>query len=248
MESAKATRLILEMRLPPVPIFSADSVLRVAQLKSGQTTEAAYYLVSSPLRDTPPEGSLAALRDRFALGRKSHFFDFVPDRLICPTEAQVTRGLRMICQESPEAAVALLRAFWPDAPPSAPGTELAIYAEHGRIDLAIIGTGIDGRPFGVIVEAKFEHKITLGQLRGYRNYARSTWKLVDPAQRLLLVLAHKQNPAITAALCRNREWGFVAWRDFLVRLQCLLPDGDEDPPLSRFLAGIWERTTKGRWT
>ncbi|MBL8500802.1 MAG: PD-(D/E)XK nuclease family protein [Nitrosomonas sp.] len=115
---------------------------------------------------------------------------------------------------------------------------LAVFAEYpvsgqGRADLLIRWSN-SGNNFAVIVEAKFDHHVTTGQLSEYRKQLK---KLVSESQYGALVLLTKSGEK---APLSNKDWHPKAWFTVMSSWECLLND-DEDLGFSLFRQFIWSK-------
>ncbi len=115
---------------------------------------------------------------------------------------------------------------------------LAVYAEYpvpgqGRADLLIRWSN-SGNNFVVIVEAKFDHHVTTGQLSVYRKQLK---KLVSEPQYGALVLLTKSGDK---APLNNKDWHPKAWFTVMSSWECLLND-DKDLGFSLFRQFIWSK-------
>lgn len=161
-------------------------------------------------------------------------------------EPQITRGFRHFLSTGPaeiqrRRAQAMVAAIWGDRMPVGFEAEASTAsAEEGRIDLAVVLTGPDGRRIGAIVEAKFKHRLTARQLQRYRQRATARWQLAPEDRRLTVVM-----PSLDAVsrrfLKRNPEWRFLSWERLLVRLDNALDAPIDDEDFRRFRRTVWLR-------
>jgi hypothetical protein len=110
-------------------------------------------------------------------------------------------------------------------------------AEEGRIDLKIVWPDDEnGSQRVVIVEAKFGHKITKGQLS---KYLKATRRLHgNPDHCILLTL---DDAALRDLHWTQIDlWKNVFWRDLWLRFERLRPI-EENPGLQIFMGALWNR-------
>lgn len=103
-----------------------------------------------------------------------------------------------------------------------------VYSEADKIDLEV---HFDKRV--VLVEAKFGHKLTLGQLQRYYDARRK----FRPDCRIVRLTSdagkgghHKQ----------GKRWPVVLWRDLWLRFEKRRPY-EADGQLAAFMAWLWQR-------
>lgn len=107
----------------------------------------------------------------------------------------------------------------------------------GRIDLKFRWLDAREHEHILVVEAKFEHTITDGQLRSYRDTARQA----HPRARLhCLVLGLNENSMLSVRRRRDGHWRFCSWRDMWLRFEAARPVED-DLSLQLFLHALWRR-------
>lgn len=182
-----------------------------------------------------------AISETFGLGLKSHCFGVIPYRWARFHEPQITRGLEHFVEACPTSiraarALAILKSVEAASPSieSSAIEHAEAQAEGGRMDLTIVAKLRDGTSIGTVVEAKFGHHLTTGQLPTYK--LRSA-KLADQLTRV--VIAPHLSRALKTGLRRNRTWGFFTWSDFLQRLERHLPETADDLDFRRFRRTIW---------
>ena len=115
---------------------------------------------------------------------------------------------------------------------------LEIHAEYPmpgqrRADLLIRWSN-SGNVYAVIVEAKFDHHVTTGQLSTYRMQLK---KFVSESQYGALVLLTKSGDE---APPNNKDWHPKAWFTVMSNWECLLND-DKDLGFSLFRQFIWNK-------
>ncbi|MCK5295794.1 MAG: PD-(D/E)XK nuclease family protein [Alphaproteobacteria bacterium] len=86
----------------------------------------------------------------------------------------------------------------------------------------------------VLVEAKFGHKVTTGQLPNYRQYA---LKNSEQYELFLLTLNGKKST-------QNKYWNSISWHQLLKKWEQELTLTDcNDDDFHRFKANLWQKTT-----
>ena len=113
--------------------------------------------------------------------------------------------------------------------------EKSVPKDGRRIDIFIGWNpqGEDKYQYGLIVEAKFGHKVTIGQLSSYRKYAKN---LINNDIALIL-LTLNGNPSN-----RNKEWHPVQWFTLMSRWErklCKLNNSDTD--FNNFRRFVWNK-------
>ncbi|MCP5244811.1 MAG: PD-(D/E)XK nuclease family protein [Burkholderiales bacterium] len=115
---------------------------------------------------------------------------------------------------------------------------LEVHAEYPmpaqrRADLLIRWSN-SGNDYAVIVEAKFDHHVTTGQLSTYRAQLK---KLVSEPQNGALVLLTKSGDEAPSG---NKDWHPKAWFTVMSNWECQLND-DKDLGFSLFRQFIWNK-------
>ena len=114
-----------------------------------------------------------------------------------------------------------------------------VRAEVDRIDLEILIPTTDPkkqRP--IIIEAKFGHHLTTGQLSRYskaRRTARYDYKNGD-----FVLLADNHHAAKRLKGRQVTKWRLVTWQTLWLRFERLRPPED-NPDLAAFLSFLWNR-------
>lgn len=119
-----------------------------------------------------------------------------------------------------------------------------------RIDLLIEWTDTSGRRRGAVIEAKFGHDITAGQLPGYRihlerierDYRKPT--NFDPREHpLLFIVSPLRDSKVTRALgrLRKKDWRWMSWRSLLLAYDRVLHPDHDDDTFRQFRRTLWDR-------
>ena len=176
-------------------------------------------------------------RGFFALDRPDHAFAATSlDWGLNLSEPQITRALaHFLSQGNAEIRSLRLAAFLSAIGISVTAeslTDCSVQAENDRIDLKVTWPGNV-----VVIEAKFGHKVTEGQLKKYRTAARMNYPSHDIGYVLLALC-----PAARAPLKgRQRNiWTFCSWKQFFLMFERKRPHED-NPSLSIFLNCLWHR-------
>jgi len=175
---------------------------------------------------------LESLFGRFHLGHA--FRALRPDWGIRLTEPMATRGLAHLlgrgsgCLKAQRIKAFLEALRIPCIPDNRALEQAEVYSEADRIDLEV-----RFQKRVVLVEAKFGHKLTPGQLRRYYN-ARKEFR---PDCRIVGLTSdagtgrhHKQ----------EKRWPVVLWRDLWLRFEKKRPY-EADGQLAAFMAWLWQR-------
>jgi hypothetical protein len=103
-----------------------------------------------------------------------------------------------------------------------------------RIDLFIGWNPIDSKRFqyGLIIEAKFGHKVTKGQLPTYKNYAKKILANTEKSPFFLLTVTGE-------SARKNPDWQPVQWLTLMSRWERQLKDPDTD--FTQFRRFIWKK-------
>lgn len=188
----------------------------------------------------------AVLRGVFAIDRPDHAFQVDPLRWgFGLTEPMATKTLaRLLSAGSGDIRAQRISAFLqavgiPEDPDRMSALEhCRIVAEQDRIDLKLVWKDKANRNVVVIIEAKFGHKVTDGQLSAYRKAVSALHK-TKPLASILLTL----DKGVLAALHpqQRKLWKQVDWRVFWLRFERLRPI-EHDADLQMFLHTLWHRS------
>lgn len=109
-----------------------------------------------------------------------------------------------------------------------------------RIDLKLLWRDALDRERVLVVEAKFNHVVTDGQLRCYRD---STKNDHPRAVRYHLILALDEDAMLPVKRRDDGHWRFCSWRDLWLRFERTRPV-EYDLSLRLFLNALWRRIGK----
>lgn len=112
-----------------------------------------------------------------------------------------------------------------------------VIAEQNRIDLQIRWPKPEGGENLVIVEAKLDHKVTIGQLGKYRKKTKQNNGL--HADRYILIAIHEHAKRGLKGQQHN-IWQFVSWRDLWLKFEKHRPE-EADLNLAIFMHTLWHR-------
>ena len=181
-----------------------------------------------------------------SFGPDHAFHSFTPDWGIELTEPRATRGLKSLLN-SGEARLraARIRAFLealrvPNLPDDSALDRAEALAEQDRIDLEIRFPAAVNNPLlrVVIVEAKFSHPLTEGQLRRYRNIRRKDRRFMKEPHCRIVGLTHEAGRGRKGQ--QFRHWPLLLWRDVWLQFEKRRPR-ETDAQLATFMAWLWHR-------
>jgi hypothetical protein len=182
-------------------------------------------------------------------GHEGHAFNAAPLNWgFVLTEPQVTRGLAHFLNAANTARRrrAFLTALGVEGPADdsrlAGGTvetEVAT-GNGGRIDLLMRWSDAQGT-HGIVIEAKFGHNISQGQLPKYRNHI--VYKIKNTS---FFVIGLQRKKKDDKQFRRNKSWEYMTWRAVMHRFEVALSresGGDSDPEFARFRRSVWSITS-----
>ena len=188
----------------------------------------------------------SALESAFKLNRESHLFRAEP---LVPwmtfTEPQLTKGLAYYLKAAePDTRIARVRALLEGLGAAELGSDMsevmvtaeAPTSKNKRIDLLIEWNDSSKMRYAAVIEAKFGHDVTSGQLPAYRTHLRK----IARDRQLLAVVSPRPSRSSTRALQRNRDWRWIAWRDLLVAHERALPVDCDDEGYLQFRRTLWD--------
>lgn len=174
------------------------------------------------------------------------FNTFTPDWGTDLHERPATRGLALLLNHGEtELRAARIRAFLealrvPNLPDDNVLERAEALAECDRIDLEIRFPAAANSPLSrvVIVEAKFSHTLTEGQLRRYRNARRNDRRFVREPDCRIVGLTPEAGRGRRGP--QFRHWPVLLWRDVWLRFEKRRPR-EPDAQLATFMAWLWHR-------
>lgn len=193
------------------------------------------------------EMGFRALRQVFGLDRGPHMLRTPPILWASYTEPQITTGLAYFLN-APEPRVktcrvrALLAALGVPLMDASGAIEVTAEAwatgsgEARRIDLRIRWKDGARCCWAAAIEAKFDHKVTCGQLEAYRRHLHG----VNEKRRSLVVVSPDRE-RVADALQRNPEWRWMGWRHLLVAHERALPVSCDDEAYRQYRSTLWHK-------
>lgn len=118
----------------------------------------------------------------------------------------------------------------------------AAVAEEARVDLIVQAVTKEGETFGVVIEAKFGHHLTRGQLPAARRHA-ATRGLTDDNSAFIVVLPDvKDVGSAVFGKHGNRRWRAVSWWSLLTCMEEAIPAAADDRSYRAFRHTLWRQT------
>ena len=156
-----------------------------------------------------------------------HFLNTGPTRLRKARCAAFARAVSACCR--PEH-----RRHFPDNP-----CQVRVVAEEKRVDILVELDDANGR-FGVAIEAKFNHRLTKGQLKNAVAHTREReWNL---DRSCFLVVGPDLNRLDCEIMNRNEAWSSVTWWALLRHLENELAVEADCAEFRRFRSTIWSQS------
>ena len=200
-----------------------------------------------------------AMEGVFGFHHAHHFFHAAPLGWVSRVrlrEPQVTKAIAyFLHSEDPvtregriRALLAALGSRTEEVVGKARATAEAPVADKRSIDLLVEWQ--DGRGFdrGAVIEAKFGHDVTKGQLRTYRRHLRRVERHYRRAQHedgpepeLLFVVSPDYRKSDARALSRNKCWRWKSWRSLLLAYDWFLDPQHDDGAFRQFRRTLWDR-------
>jgi hypothetical protein len=101
---------------------------------------------------------------------------------------------------------------------------------------------VAGKRVGASIEAKFQHKVTSGQLRkALTTVVRRNGNDRTAPNRYVLLLVAPDDPSATTALKRNKSWHGTDWSTLLLHLERLTDPAHDCDDYRRFRRTVWHR-------
>lgn len=227
------------------PAFDSAPLMATLAIFGDSTTTIGRGLGIAPPGWRDGAKALGAL---FGLG-PDHCFHVAPHIWTRFHEPQITRGFAHFI-DSGSPARRLARAVALIGAAAASGgfdldldgaTAATCLAEENRTDL-LVEVLAAGRRVGASIEAKFQHKLTSGQLRKALDTIRGRPgnDKAAPARYARLVVA-PDDPSGTPALRQNRQWRGAAWSTLLLHLERLTDPAHDCLDYRRFRRTVWHR-------
>ena len=200
-----------------------------------------------------------AMEEVFGFRHAHHFFHAAPLEWVTQiklTEPQVTKALAyFLHSEDPitregriRALLSALGSRTEELVRKAGITAEASVAGKRSIDLLVEWQDSQGFDRAAVIEAKFGHDVTKGQLRTYRRHLRRVerrYRQVEydggPEPELLFVVSPSYRKSDARALARNRYWRWKSWRSLLLAYDRFLDPQHDDEDFRRFRRTLWDR-------
>lgn len=235
------------------PYFDRDLLIRIGKRVRPKINQ---FILEQGYQAPSWETASQRLDDIFGYTRTSgHFFRADPIDWTKFSEPQVTGGLVHFLTESGigEGILqlrfkAVLTAFGIPSPTRfthmRADAELPVNGK--RIDIYLEWKNEEGVFGNAVIEAKFGHKLTPGQLSEYRKYAirMSKHHGGSDVDIHLIVLAPIRRSSSLAPLKRNSDWRFTSWSTWLMQLGHSLNEAAISPEFARYLRTVWLRATQ----
>ena len=201
-----------------------------------------------------------AMANTFGFALPHHLFHALPVKWVQLTEPQATKAFAEFLNADEQTIrrrrriQAFLRAL-------GSGREMSNIVLHKayvsaeasagkgkRIDLLLGWKDTAGFDRGAVVEGKFGHSITPGQLKTYKQYLRKTIerryrKSQSTAAEtpLLYVVSSRRRPHDEKKLKQNKGWRWISWRSLLIAFDRVLEPDDDDYEFRQFRRTLWDR-------
>ena len=220
---------------------------------------------SLPFEPAPSWNHARPALDRvFGIGLAHHFLHAAPLEWLLDarlTEPQITKGFAHLLNSGDRTIQtgrirALLRALGSDPGDAdsslreAGVTPEASTAEGKRIDLLIEWRDASCRKRGAVIEAKFGHEVTGGQLPGYRahleciekDYRREV-RRNERERPLIFIVSPLRDGKVTRALDEpsEKDWRWISWRSLLLAYDRNLDPDHDDDAFRQFRRTLWDR-------
>lgn len=228
------------------PLAFNQAALGIIPLPPSSGTVASKLIRRVPL--PAADESQASLQQVFGFGAHGHCFAATPHRWTNFHEPQVTGGFAHFLNQGGKACryercrafvyAALAAASRPTGHLSLIGNAQA-WAEENNIDLIVELRGAGGR-FGAVVEAKFGHRLTQGQLPTAEKHVRARdW---DLALSALIVLAPDAAKVDSLLLAESPAWRPLSWWSFLHQFEANFDSRYDSDDFRRFRSTVWFRS------
>ena len=156
-----------------------------------------------------------------------HFLDTAPAKLRKARCLAFARAVSACCK--PEH-----RRTYLDNP-----TLVRVVAEEKRVDILVELSDRGGR-FGVAIEAKFDHRLTKGQLESAVSHTKDRrW---DLNRSCFLVVGPHLDRLDSEILHHNSDWSCVTWWALLRHLERELPIYADCAEFRRFRSTVWSQS------
>lgn len=222
-----------------------SALIRTHDIQSNKRQKLTPSLLRNPFQVSSLPNIKEPLESVYGKDHSLHAFRNDYDWGVRLTEPAVTKTLvNLLDHQTPAIRNARLAAFLhalncPDMPENL--SAAIIRSEHERIDI-LVGIPLqsqgDPKYRPIIIEAKFGHVVTRGQLETHSSIIAH-----DPifdhrqADRILILLNEKDYQKSTD----GHVWRFVLWRDLWKAFEKNRPSNDPDISIALFMNGLWKR-------
>ena len=198
----------------------------------------------------------------FGFHHAHHFFHAAPLGWVSRvrlTEPQATKAIaHFLCSEDHVTRAGRIRALLTALGCRPDGTEGVVGKARATAEAPVAGKRSidllvewqDGRGFdrGAVIEAKFGHRVTKGQLCTYRRHLlgiekryRQGGHIDGPEPLLLFVVSPSYRKSDARALARNKDWRWKSWRSLLLAYDRFLDPQHDDETFRQFRRTLWDR-------
>ncbi|WP_336079918.1 PD-(D/E)XK nuclease family protein [Thalassospira sp. CH_XMU1448-2] len=230
----------LEITFDPAPLHSIGSILE---------GDVKRFICGSFLHNWEPpswEESHKNLQKLYSIEKPNHFFSASPHEWLSLIETQSTKGFEYFLNagsalQKKARVQDFLLAFGIATNVNNPEVKAeAPTSESKRIDLSIIWHDENNQKHGLAIEAKFQYKITRGQLPSYRKHLQKQIKNDDKIY--LFVVSISKNSNLIRALSRNTSWKWISWQHLLIEYEKVRSTRHDDKEFLRFRRTLWDRS------
>lgn len=196
-----------------------------------------------------PEGR-SSIMDQFGLHDENHFLHARPFEWANFHESQITKGFEYFLNEDNKEGhrrriSAFLQTFGIADFDEKQNCQIETEAHAGerrRIDLQILWERPEHNKNALIIEAKFGHEITAGQLDSYEDHMLEELQICQ--QNLhLFVLSPGSIQKHSDAVAATDNWKEITWFRFLISYEKFLPHSADSEEFRRFRRTVWRRSS-----
>jgi hypothetical protein len=268
MQIGKLGRSLNTARMPVIPAGPPYPATLLTIARSGDHIEALRswgYRIGLAARDALTAADaiesgvgerashVEAISNHFGLTGEHHSLHVEPLGWLRVGETQAMKGLKHFLARDDARIRLFLRSLVPAIPWPSDLAAISVEAEtrsgRGRIDLLIYGES-QGRVWGAVVEAKFEHGLKGNPLGQYARHGSKLKMALTPDAEgrtgALVVLGKTLSRPSRKKMSRHPHWRFVHWREVLRRFDAGLTEATVDEDFRRFRRTLWERSGSAR--
>lgn len=245
---------------PPAWQPGRDALHRFSVLLSGSLARAVQDRLLHVRRLRHWQRARQVMEGAFGFHHGHHFFHAAPLGWVNRaglTEPQVTKAIAYFLQsEDPVTREGRIRALLSalgsrleDGAVKARATDQApVTGTRKSMDLLVEWQDSRGFDRAAVIEAKFGHDVTKGQLKTYRHHLRRVERRYrraehdgGPEPELLLLVSPSYRRSIARALAKNKHWRWKSWRSLLLAYDRFLDPQHDDVEFRRFRRTLWDR-------